>query len=56
MFIVTPETARILVESWDDFVYWMKDHPLFFGCSGIIAWIIILGLVIRWLILHVRFV
>ena len=55
-FIATPYTVRALVETWDGIVSWMGDHPMFFGCSGIIAWLVVLGFVIRWLIQHVRIV
>jgi len=56
VFIVTPDTVKILADTWDDFVAWMQDHLLFFGCSGILAWLVVLVLAVLWLIKHVRFV
>lgn len=55
-FIATPDSVRALIETWEGIVGWLEDHPKFFGCSGILAWVVILGFIIRWLIQHVRFV
>lgn len=56
MFVLTPEGAKALLESWDDLVAWLREHPLFFGCSGMITWAAILISAIVWLVRHVRFV